>query len=127
MTCSFRAPYHAPALHELAIAESVIAAIQRRSSALRGRRVREVRIEIGRLSSVVPQAMELCFGAVARGTLVEGARLVILDVPGEGRCRRCGRTAIIASLADTCAAPGCDGFFDPVRGTELRLKDLVVD
>ena len=50
--------------------------------------VRRVRLEIGRLSGVVPDAVRFCFDLVAAGTTLEGAVLEI-DEPG-GRVRAGG-------------------------------------
>jgi hydrogenase nickel incorporation protein HypA/HybF len=42
-----------------------------------------VRLEIGRLSSVMPEAIRFCFDVCARGTALEGAELEIVELAGE--------------------------------------------
>jgi hydrogenase nickel incorporation protein HypA/HybF len=75
-------------VHELSIAEAVCAQISER---LPDATIAVVRLRIGELSGVVPEAVEFCFEAAAHGTVVEGARLEIETVPGRCRCRDCGR------------------------------------
>jgi hydrogenase nickel incorporation protein HypA/HybF len=44
-------------------------------------------LEIGRLSSVEPEALAFCFDLVM-GRIAEGARLQIDALPGSGWCRQ---------------------------------------
>ena len=37
----------------------------------------------------MPDAIRFCFDICCRGTLLEGANLEIIEVPGLGRCRQC--------------------------------------
>ena len=50
-----------------------------------------VRIEIGALSHVEPEALRFCFDVVTRESLADGARLDIRTTPGEAWCMPCGR------------------------------------
>ncbi len=74
-------------MHELAIVEEIVAAV---AEAGGGRPVRHIVLEIGRLSTVLPDAVRFCFDLAAEGTVAEGAALEIVEVPGRGRCRACG-------------------------------------
>jgi hydrogenase nickel incorporation protein HypA/HybF len=59
-------------MHELSLAREIVAIV---CKAATGHRVRQVKLEIGKLSGVTPDAIEFCFDAVAQGTLAERARL----------------------------------------------------
>jgi hydrogenase nickel incorporation protein HypA/HybF len=74
-------------LHELAITEGVVDAVQQR---LPDATVTCVRLEIGPLSGVVPDSVRFCFDLVAEGTNLSGARLEISEPPARCRCHRCG-------------------------------------
>src|SRR3954470_15295660 len=94
-------------MHELAIAESVVSQVLERTH---DRHVSVVRLRVGRLAGVVPQALEFCFelasggadrapGAPALefcfelasgGTPLAGASLEIVEAGGVARCRSCG-------------------------------------
>jgi hydrogenase nickel incorporation protein HypA/HybF len=67
-------------MHELALTREIVAIV---CVAGHDRRVHKVTLEIGRLSGVMPEAIEFCFEAVAQGTLAEGARLAIRRTDGE--------------------------------------------
>ncbi|MGH3412454.1 MAG: hydrogenase maturation nickel metallochaperone HypA [Marmoricola sp.] len=72
-------------MHELAIAESVVDAVLDHTEG----RVTCVRLRIGRLSGVVPDAMTFCFDLATAGTRLEGARLEIDRAAGRAHCRTC--------------------------------------
>ena len=67
-------------MHELALATEVVAICAARAD---GARVIRVRLEVGRLAAVLPDALRFCFDACANGTAVEGATLDIIETQGE--------------------------------------------
>ena len=106
-------------MHELAIMESVIETISERAG---NQPVSTVRLEIGRLTGVVPDALRFCFELCAKGTTLEQARLEIAEIPGRAHCARCGVDRDIQSFADLCPCGGLD--LKVIAGQELRLKNL---
>lgn len=113
-------------MHELSLMEGMVQGIQEAALSQGFTRVHQVRLEVGRLAGVEVEALRFAFGPATEGTVVEGARLEILDVPGRGTCQACGREAEIETRFDLC--PHCgDGFVALVSGTEMRVKDLDVD
>lgn len=110
-------------MHELSITRGVVEICEQHAQ---GRRVLSVILEIGSLSGVVPEAVEFCFEACTRGTLLDGARLEIVRLSGRGRCLDCGVVSEIGSYYDPC--PSCGGFrLEIVQGEELRVKELDVE
>ncbi len=73
-------------MHELAIAESVVASVLERTAE---RHVTIVRLRVGRLAGVVPDALEFCFELAASGTPLEGATLELAEEHGRAHCRAC--------------------------------------
>src|SRR5205085_11089313 len=61
-------------VHELAICQSVVEAVVERTGEAR---VTVLRLDVGRLSGVVPEALRFCFELVTEGTPLEGAALII--------------------------------------------------
>ena len=61
-------------MHELSIAESVVDAVRARTA---DRHVTTVRLQVGRLSGVVPEALVFCFELATEGTPLEGARVTV--------------------------------------------------
>lgn len=106
-------------MHELAIMESVVEAITERAG---DQRVATVRLEIGRLAGVMPSALRFCFEVCTRGTVLEGATLEIVEIPGRARCSICGNERAIETFADVCP---CGSFeMQVMAGQEMRVKNL---
>lgn len=113
--------YGATTVHELVLMESLVAAVVERVGE---ERVTRVRLEVGRLAAVVPDALRFCFDVCTRGTSLEGATLEIIEVRGRARCRSCGAEwALEAPLAE-CSCGGFD--LELLAGQQLRIKDVEV-
>lgn len=110
-------------MHEMSITQGIIELCLEHAA---GRRVRSLEIEIGKLGSVVPEAIEFCFEACSSDTLLEGARLNIIRVPGLGLCQECGRETPLEELYGACR--NCGGNrITVVSGEELRVRAIEVD
>jgi hydrogenase nickel incorporation protein HypA/HybF len=108
-------------MHELAIAQSIVEACVERSG---GGKVDRVTVEVGSLAAVMSDSLLFCFDVCAQGTPLEGARLEIVEIPGQGRCRRCGRELVMKDYLATCDCGSID--IQCVAGGGLRLKQMEV-
>jgi hydrogenase nickel incorporation protein HypA/HybF len=106
-------------MHELAITRNVIAICVEHAG---GARVTRVRLEIGKLSGIMADAVRFCFDVCARGTVVEGARLEIIETPGLAVCRGCGADVPLTQVFDRCGCGGND--LRRVAGEELKVKEM---
>ena len=110
-------------MHELAIAESILAIVERHAA---GRKVVEVEVTVGHLRQVVPSALEFAFELAAHGTVAEGATLVLDTIPAAGRCRACGEHNTFAAFPLACAA--CGGWdIEVTQGQELQVEALELE
>ena len=110
-------------MHELAIAESVVRIAESHAD---GRRVTKVYLKAGHLRQVVPSALAFSFELVAQETSVEGAELVLEEVPATGKCRACGSESRLESFPLQCKA--CGGFdLEIVAGEELYVESLEME
>lgn len=109
-------------MHELALAESIIDMVAEHAA---GRCVERIKVEIGTLACVMPDALRFCFGLAAAGTVLEGAKLEIVEVRAAARCRACGGTFFQDTFWTTCPCGGRD--FERLTGEELRVKEYEVD
>ena len=107
-------------MHELSIAEAVVAVASRHAA---GRRVSRVELKVGHLRQVVPSALEFSFELVTSGTPLEGAELVIEDVPARGRCRECGAETELRAFPFRCAR--CSGLDLEIEAGEELLVDAL--
>jgi hydrogenase nickel incorporation protein HypA/HybF len=67
-------------MHELSITRSVVEAVSERAEGLR---VTRVRLQVGKRTAVMPDALRFCFELCAEGTPVAGAKLEIDETPGD--------------------------------------------
>jgi len=110
-------------MHELSLTQGVVEICESNSG---GRRVTAVVLEIGELSSVVPEALEFCFEACSKGTLLEGAQLTIERIPALGKCHDCSKEFHLRSYYNSC--PSCGSHqVTIISGEELRVKEMEVD
>ncbi len=110
-------------MHEMAITQGIIDLCLEHAG---GRQVRSLEVEIGELSSVVPDAIEFCFEACSCETLLEGARLTIIRIPGRGQCQECGQETPLTELYGACRHCGGNRVVI-VAGEELRVREIEVD
>jgi len=109
-------------MHELSITRSVVAIVAEQAA---GRQVLSIKLEVGRLSGLMPEALRFCFELCARGTPVDGARLDIVDIAGRGRCHACGAEHCLEQPLGRC--PSCQApALDIVSGEELNIKEMEV-
>lgn len=112
-------------MHEMSLCESLLDAISQSARQNGFSRVTRVRLSIGRFAGVEPEALRFSFDVVSRGTLAEGAELVLLEQPGAAWCFDCNETVAIADRLDPC--PVCGGVrLRPTSGTDMTIKDLEV-
>ncbi len=113
-------------MHEMSLAESVRQIIEDAGQEQGFSRVRAVWLEIGKLAAVEPEAMSFCFDSAMAGSIAEGARLEIIEIPGQGRCQSCGETVEMEESFDLC--PKCGGaHLQIIAGDRMRVKNLEVE
>ena len=105
----------------MALTQSVVDAVCEHAD---GRRVHSVRVEVGALCAVVPDAMTFCFDLVTEGTVAAGATLEIDLRPGEARCRRCGAGFELTDPILLCACGSAD--VEVLAGRDLRILSMEV-
>jgi len=110
-------------MHELSIARAVVEIAARHAD---GRRVNRIELKVGYLRQVVPPALEFAFELLAEGSELQGAELVIEQVPVRGRCRACARESTIVQFPLQCER--CGAFdLELTAGEELLVEALEVE
>jgi hydrogenase nickel incorporation protein HypA/HybF len=108
-------------MHEMSITQSVVDAIVAK---LGDATVTSVRLEIGRLSGVVPDSVRFCFDVLCSGTSLDGARLDIDEPPGRAHCRDCGAEFSLDDFILLC--PCTSANVEVLAGRELRITSVEV-
>jgi hydrogenase nickel incorporation protein HypA/HybF len=112
-------------MHEVALAEGVLRIVLDAARANAARSIRAVRVELGALAHVEPDALSFCFDAVTRGSAAEGAKLEIVRTEGAAWCLPCGARVALARLGDAC--PRCGSHqLQVVEGEEMRVMDIAI-
>ena len=113
-------------MHEMALCESIVGLVEDAARAQDFSRVKSIVLDIGVLGHVAPDAIEFCFAAVSRGTIADGARLVIERTPGAGWCLDCGKTVPLAERFGAC--PDCGQYHVRLTaGDELKVREMEVE
>lgn len=89
-------------------------------------RVTQVKLKIGKLTNAEPEALSFAFEAYAKGTVCEGAELIVESIPVRGQCRHCGEEFAVHELlflCPKCKHPG----IKVIQGEELLLESLEVE
>lgn len=106
-------------MHELGITQNIVAIALEHAQ---GAKVLRIRLEIGQLTAVLPDAIQFCFDVCCQGTLLEGAQLEVIEIPGLGRCRHCGAEVPLEHPFGICECGSTD--LQLIQGEELKIKEL---
>jgi len=113
-------------MHEVGIMESVLEIAESQARASGALRILEIKIRVGRMTGIVPEALEHAFAVLREGTIAAAARLDVEFVPGAFWCVTCAAEFESDDLIGGC--PTChDPSFDMRRGRELDVVSLEVD
>ena len=111
-------------MHELAIAQSIVEAIEAKASECNATHVKGVRLKIGEASGVVTDSLTFCFEMLASlDPTLAGAQLLIDTMPHRAYCRHCDREFSVTYFVAQC--PTCKEWSNEiVSGTELQLLEM---
>ncbi|NUP09808.1 MAG: hydrogenase maturation nickel metallochaperone HypA [Polyangiaceae bacterium] len=108
-------------MHELGLTMEIVEIAVERAQ---GRSVKKLRVEVGKLAAVVPDSLRFCFDLCAKGTVLEGAELVLDWVPGRARCGSCGADVFLKVPYGQCTCGHSD--LTLLSGHELIVADMEV-
>ncbi len=112
-------------MHEVGIMMNTLTAAENAARASGASRIHLLRVRIGRMTGVMPEALESAFEVVRQGTMAADGRLVIETVPVRCWCARCQAEYVSEDLLSEC--PVCHALGGELRsGLELELASLEV-
>jgi len=112
-------------MHEMSLCEAIIETAEKQASIQSYKNVKCIRLEIGVLSCVEPEAMRFAFEEVARNSIADGATLLIDEIPGLAWCSQCKMEVAIKQRYDIC--PACEFYpLEISQGDAMRIKDMEV-
>ncbi len=113
-------------MHEVSIAQSLIQILEEEMQSHEGGRLKKVRVLVGELSGVVPDALFFAFEVCSKGSIAEGSALEIVKVPARGVCKSCNREFVpeVPFLICTrCGSPD----IEVLSGRELEIDKMEVE
>ena len=114
-------------MHELAIAQSIVEAVEVKAAECNATSVKGVRLKIGEASGVVTDSLTFCFEMlVTLNPVLAGAHLLIDDVPHRAYCRHCDKEFAVTNFVAQC--PTCQEWSSEViSGTELQIIEMEIE
>lgn len=105
---------------------SIIEGASQEARSRGGAQVHAVHLKLGPLSGVVKDALLFSYERVCAGTLLEGSRLMIEEVPIVVYCNHCNEEKTLDSIQRFCC-PTCGALTpDVVSGKELELVAIEI-
>ena len=112
-------------MHELTIVEALLSSVQQELHSRPGASVRTVRVCIGSLRLVEPEALRFCYEAAVQDTPLAGSRLEIQSIDAAARCDVCSLEFPVGDSWFEC--PRCHSISAQLlRGDELTLASLEI-
>jgi hydrogenase nickel incorporation protein HypA/HybF len=113
-------------MHELSIAQTIYEYAVEKMDEYPGCVVRRIGLQIGRLSDVVPEALQFGFDAIKQDTSLAATDLSIETIPAKGKCRSCHKEFVVEDFKFIC--PECESTqVDVLAGQELYISYLELD
>ena len=89
-------------------------------------KVRRINLQVGKLTAIVPDSLRFCFDLVVKDTPLDGAELVIEELPVVARCKDCPNEWTVAHAVFTCST--CQsGSIDLLTGRELDITSIEIE
>ncbi len=113
-------------MHELSIISSLFEILLQKAGEQKALKITGVKLNVGKLSGVVPESLETAFEFYKKGTIAETAELEIEELPLKVLCQDCGLEALQDSYIFVC--PACGSTNLKIRqGTELFLEKIELE
>lgn len=112
-------------MHEMSLTESLVEIALEEATKQGATRITRVRLDVGKLSHIEPEALVFCFEAVTKGTAADGALLEIDHTEGTGWCLDCAREVALTARFASC--PLCGRYHvQMTAGDEFKIRELEV-
>ena len=114
-------------MHEMGIALEIIDIVKKSiPTDLKSQPVCRVRMQVGKLSSVVTESLKFCFEAVTRDDpVMKSAVLDVEEIPITAKCQTCGHQWTIEAPVFMCQR--CNsGSINILSGRELDIESIEV-
>ena len=113
-------------MHELGVVFYVIRDVKEVAVENRAAKVESVTLEIGEVTGVVHHLLRDCWKwAAKREPMLDGAELIIEEIPAVTHCDDCGADYETVKYAKICPACGSGNTY-LIQGNEFNIKEICV-
>ena len=113
-------------MHELSVTESILEIASRHAKAAGAKKVTDINIVIGRLSSIVDDSVQFYWDIIAQDSICAGATLHFQRLPARMLCLDCSREYTFDGEMIPC--PTCGSYSARViSGEEFRMDSIEVE
>ena len=113
-------------MHELAVTESIVKIALDYANKAGARRVTDVYLVIGRLSSIVDDSVQFYWDIISQDTICANARLHFQRNPANLVCLDCGKAFQLGEELTPCPACG-SAKIKVITGEEFSLESIEIE
>ena len=111
-------------MHEIGIARQILRTVEKHAKESGASGITEVICDCGELSLVIPEYLEKVYPTIAKGTILDDAKLSINVIPGFAECDDCDEIFNVIEQKGYC--PVCGSFNKTIlSGREFRVREII--
>lgn len=122
-------------MHEFTIASLIVDALLDLAKKQGSERVLDVHLRIGKLRSLSTEQVKFSYGILAKGTILDGSRLIIEEVNANVHCSKCGYDSKLDPDDDSSyhfampslVCPRCGGVLSIIGGDECIISKVKME
>jgi len=112
-------------MHELSVTESVLEIAIKHAEKAGAKKVTDIHLVIGRLSSIVDDSVEFYWQMITKDSLCEDAKLHFKRIPAELVCLECGHKYVLTQELIPC--PNCGSArIRVLSGDEFNIDSIEI-
>ncbi len=113
-------------MHELGITENILSIVLSHGEEKDAKKILKISLKIGEMTQIVDECIRFYFDQLSEGTIAQGAKLVVENVPIRVRCTNCGNIKEAPDYNFNC--PSCGNIcIEFVSGRELLVEDIEIE
>ena len=112
-------------MHEIGLVRQILRTVTEFAEANEVEDIREVVVDCGELSLVIPEYLEEVYPAVVKGSILNDAKLTVNVIPGMAECNDCDEMFNVVEHKGYC--PACGSFSKTIlTGRDFSVREIVV-
>lgn len=112
-------------MHEMGVVIEIVKIADDKAKEEHAHNVKRLVLQLGQLSTLVPELVEACYPAAVYDTLLENAELRIEVIPANGICLKCRHVFKVVENEFVCPECGSEEW-DLLSGKEIIIKEIQV-